>query len=305
MGRPLLDVRSILKWADAHHRRLKRWPTAYSGRIYGAMDETWRRVDSALRLGLRGLPGGSSLSRLLEEERGVRNLGHLPNFTIQQILTWADIYFRRHKSWPTTESGPIPEAPGEKWKAVDYALRVGRRGLPGGSSLAQLLETRRGVRNIQALRKLTEKQILIWADTFHHHTGQWPTPKSGRIPYAPGETWSGVNAALRSGRRGFPGGYSLPRLLAAHRGVRNPKQPPLLSEEEILAWAKAHQRRTGAWPTRESGPIKEVPGETWMMIDRALRTRKRGLRRRISLFRLLKEYLGKGKPTGRKRVAKR
>src|SRR5205823_13048711 len=101
------------------------------------------------------------------------------------------------------------------------------------------------------------------------------------------ETWSGVNAALRSGRRGFPGGDSLPRLLARQRGVRNPKAPPDLSLDAILRWAEAHQRRTGKWPDRNSGPIPEADGETWAMVDRAMRHAKRGLRGKSSLFRLL------------------
>jgi hypothetical protein len=37
-------------------------------------------------------------------------------------------------------SGPIPEAPGENWHAVNLALYNGHRGLRGGSSLAKLLK---------------------------------------------------------------------------------------------------------------------------------------------------------------------
>jgi hypothetical protein len=44
----------------------------------------------ALRLGLRGLPGGSSLARLLDEQRRVRNVKNLPPLTEEQILAWAD-----------------------------------------------------------------------------------------------------------------------------------------------------------------------------------------------------------------------
>jgi hypothetical protein len=41
--------------------------------------------------------------------------------------------------WPSAGSGPIAEAPGEKWNADNMALVKGNRGLPGGSSLARLL----------------------------------------------------------------------------------------------------------------------------------------------------------------------
>ena len=44
---------------------------------------------------------------------------------------------------PTETSGPIPEAPGETWKAVQVALVRGGRGLPGGNSLAYPLGRKR------------------------------------------------------------------------------------------------------------------------------------------------------------------
>src|SRR5262245_35930304 len=48
--------------------------------------------DAALRLGLRGLPGGSSLARLLAARRGVRNHLDLPPLTVTKVLAWADRY---------------------------------------------------------------------------------------------------------------------------------------------------------------------------------------------------------------------
>jgi hypothetical protein len=280
----------ILAWADAYHKRTGSWPNLNSGRISGTLDETWRRIDSALRIGLRGLPGGSSLARLLCEQRGVRNLSCLPRLTLKQILVWADRWQKRTGSWPISESGPIPGTNGETWKAIDHALRLGMRGLPGGSSLSRLLEKRRGVRNIKRLPRLSVAHVLAWADAYHDRTGTWPTSDTGVITNAVGETWSGVNAALQKGRRGLPGGSSLARLLAKERGARNPKQPSPLSVKLILQWADAYHARQGTWPTRNSGSIREQDGETWAMIDRALARQRRGLRRKSSLYRLLKEH---------------
>jgi hypothetical protein len=67
-----------------------------------------------------------------------------PRLTVAQILTWADKHRRRAGDWPTVLSGPVPEAPGLTWAAVDKALRDGRRGLPGGDSLPRLLRRERG-----------------------------------------------------------------------------------------------------------------------------------------------------------------
>ena len=43
--------------------------------------------------------------------------------------------------------------------------------------------------------------------------------------------------------------------------------------EEFLTWARQYRRRHGLWPTRNSGLLDGVPGETWAMVDRALRNR--------------------------------
>jgi hypothetical protein len=57
-------------------------------------------------------------------------------------MAWAGLHHARHGAWPTVESGPVPDRPGETWAAIDAALREGRRGLNGRSSLARFLEER-------------------------------------------------------------------------------------------------------------------------------------------------------------------
>jgi hypothetical protein len=64
-----LAVPEILAWAESHHKRTGRWPSDRSGRIPETASETWRGVHCAMRRGGRGLPGGSSLARLLKEHR--------------------------------------------------------------------------------------------------------------------------------------------------------------------------------------------------------------------------------------------
>jgi hypothetical protein len=96
-----------------------------------------------------------------------------------------------------------------------------------------------------------------------------------------------INEALRAGLRGLPAGLSLPRLLAAQRGVRNRLAGPDLSVGQILAWAEAHRRRTGRWPTYDSGAIPDSGGETWCAVNEALRRGRRGLTGRRTLARLL------------------
>jgi len=149
MRLPRLTVRQILAWADDFHARTAKWPTSQMrpAVILGTNGEKWGNVDHLLRVGGRGLPGGSSLPRLLARHRGVRNLAGQPHLTVNQILAWADEFRERTGSWPTSRhfAEVIAGSGGQRWWAVDRALREGMRGLPGGSSLARLLARDRGV----------------------------------------------------------------------------------------------------------------------------------------------------------------
>jgi hypothetical protein len=139
-----------------------------------------------------------------------------PRLTIAQILRWADAHHKRTGRWPSSRSGPIPEAPGETWNKVASALVYGTRGLPSGQSLPQLLAERRGHRNKAALPPLSEALILRWAQAHHAATGRYPKAASGPVAAAPGEHWRSLDMSLRRGWRGLPGGDSLARLLMRH-----------------------------------------------------------------------------------------
>ena len=139
MPRPPLTVEQILRWADAHHARTGRWPAVASGPVAGAPGETWQAVNRALMRGSRGLPGGSSLARLLAECRGKRSKAQAPPLRESEILLWADRHYRRTGRWPNPASGPVQDAPGESWQALASALWAGNRGLPGGETIRRLL----------------------------------------------------------------------------------------------------------------------------------------------------------------------
>lgn len=289
---PSLTHQQILEWADAHQERTGDWPHPESGSIHGRATESWMAVEAALSLGLRGLPGGDTLKKLLARERGRRHKGALPPITEAQILRWADRFYKRHGFWPDNGSGPITDAPGETWKAVHVALVLGRRGLPGRSSLAQLLEKHRGVRNRGNLPRFSLKAILRWADRHRALTGEWPKPESGNIAASPQETWMAVDMALRTGCRGLKGGSSLPHLLSEGRGVVYLPSRDLLSVTKILAWADAHHERTGEWPKVRSGKVVDALSETWGGISRSLYTGSRGLPGGSTLPQLLAQHRG-------------
>jgi hypothetical protein len=288
--RPPLKVKDILAWADTHYRATGRWPHAKLGVIAAAPGETWDAVDMALRNGNRGLPKDTTLARLLTEHRGKRNMANLPRLTRRRILAWADAHYRRTGRWPHVLAGPIAEAPGESWHAVNQALYLGCRGFPGGSSLALLLADKRGKRHLHYLPRLTLARIVALADEYFREHGAWPKHNSGPVQDAAGGTWRGIDTALTKGCRGLPGGSSLAQVLAKKRGVRNQAALPALNKQEILAWAKAHFRRTGFWPRATSGPVLDASGETWAGINAALVHGYRGLPGGISLCQFLARH---------------
>jgi hypothetical protein len=85
---------------------------------------------------------GSSLRPLLIRKRGVRNPMALPPLTEELIRGWVELHVQRTGSPPKYDSGPVIDAPGETWTGVDAALRYGKRGLPGRSSIAKLMANR-------------------------------------------------------------------------------------------------------------------------------------------------------------------
>jgi hypothetical protein len=123
---------------------------------------------------------------------------------------------------------------------------------------------------VRKRRPLTIRQILAWADENHARTGQWPRQCSGPVAAAPEESWSAIHTALYQGKRGLAGEDTLARLLARDRGATDARLRPPLTAGKILAWANAHQRKTGEWPGVLSGPIPGSAGENWRAVTMAL-----------------------------------
>ena len=119
--------------------------------------ENWGSVDHALKAGSRGLSGSSTLAQLLARRRGKRNLRNLPPLSVELIREWAADHFRQTGRWPSQTSGPVLAAEGEKWRNVDTALYKGLRGLPGGSSLAQVLKDKKKPRSAERKRQAVPK----------------------------------------------------------------------------------------------------------------------------------------------------
>ena len=64
---------------------------------------------------------------------------------------------------------------------------------------------------------------------------------------------------------------TLAEFINQHLDPSLPTAKRKLTIEDILAWADAHQERTGRWPVLTSGAVPAEPGLTWSIIDDALR----------------------------------
>ena len=285
---PRLTIAQILAWADAHHRRTGRWPSANSGRMTGS-GITWAAVNTALDHGFRGLRGGSSLSKVLDTYRR-RPTRPRHRLTHTQILEWADEHRTRTGRWPSGRSGRVRAAPGERWDQIEGAVRRGSRGLRGGTSLARLLAERRNKAWYTNRPPRSQREVLALADEHFRRTGRWPTRMSGRVIGAPGQTWLAIDKAIKRSDAEVRGFSSLAHLLTERRGTRYARYLPRLTIKQILEWADRHHRRTGRWPVHKSGPVPATAGETWANIDAALRVGNRGLRGDSSLATLLSRY---------------
>jgi hypothetical protein len=199
---PRLSVKEIRSWVDRFRRERGFFPTPKSGPITWSKGDSWLTVDKALRAGRRGLRK-SSLAQLLKRHYGLGRHLRRPTYRIEQILVWVDEHKQRTGKWPKQTSGRIEAAPSENWRRVNEALRLGKRGLVGGSSLAALLSQYRGVRTRIDLVQLSENLIVRWARKFKRKSGRWPDRGSGPIANTGGETWGGIGIALGRATRGL------------------------------------------------------------------------------------------------------
>jgi hypothetical protein len=258
-------------------------------------EESRNRGSGAVRRNAVGAKRASTANEDRPRSRGGKRkrIVHRTALPVRTILQWADAHHERTGKWPHEASGAVSAAPDENWSAINSALHFGSRGLPGGMSLARLLDRERNSGARLHGPPLKIRQVRQWLDAFHAANGRWPTNATrAPVPGAPGETWCAIGMALHRGTRGLPRG--------SYRALVDSRRPRL-SVAKILRWAKEHQKRTGYLPHKSWGAVRAAPGETWRRIDYALRTGTRGLRKGQSLLGLWRRHFG----VAAKRPAKR
>ena len=133
--------------------------------------------------------------------------------TVNQILEWSDIFFKKYKKYPgQTSKKKIKEMHKENWANIDAALRNGGRGLPKIAGLPGLLEKERDHTHNQNKTDLKIEEIIKWLKFEYKKTGEWPTAQSNKVLANPDEIWSNINSTLHNGGRGLKKGNSIAKI---------------------------------------------------------------------------------------------
>lgn len=214
--KPDLTYEYVLEMAEKHKERTGKWPGQKTGPIVdGHEGDTWAQYERLLCDGGRGLPGGSSLAKLINTKHNHVHDKNKAPVTEDFIVERAKEFFAKNDRYPRIKEGPVEGGhPGDTWNGYDRALYEGLRGLPGGTSLFELLSTRLGAKNHLNKPRLSEDFIVERAREYLASTGKRPTLNSGPVTGGnDGDTWKAYEMALRLGLRGLPGNSSLSKLL--------------------------------------------------------------------------------------------
>ncbi|MBI1301261.1 MAG: hypothetical protein GC137_06330 [Alphaproteobacteria bacterium] len=258
------NAADILESAALHKRRTGKYPSQISGDIFDGplKGRTWASVDKALRSGYQNFKGGSSLAEFLAEN-GMTN-----DITQEQILECARLHQQNSKNgkYPTMLSGEIQwgSLKGTDWNTINNRLMHGQCGLPGGDTLAQLLQ-RHGLTN-----DITEDQILecMKLHKLNSPEKRYPVIDSGKIQWGSlkGRDWANIHQALYSGYYGLPGGSSLDKFKKKHGLIDQ------IPSEDILDALIREKLKSGKLPAARTDIIIDegsLRGKSWKAIDSA------------------------------------
>jgi hypothetical protein len=171
-----------------------------------------------------------------------------PPLTVAQILRWADAHRERTGAWPAVRSGPVEGGPGLTWRAVAAALSRGRRGLPGGDTLARLLHRERGAPRRRAPQRKAdarEAARLRAEGLTLAEVGRRLGLTRQRVHHAVarGGGGQGTMTTQQVGRHAAAG-------VGGGEGRAVPRRRPPLTVADILRWADAYKCLAGRRASR-------------------------------------------------------
>ena len=132
--------------------------------------------------------------------------------SIEQVLYWCDIYYKKNNKYPGQYAKSIPEMQGESFTNINAALNIGHRGLPKMTGLAGLLAKERGYIHNQNKPSIDLDDVIKEMINFFKANKKFPTADNKLIAGSLGCKWSALNSSLHNGGRGLPKGLSLAKL---------------------------------------------------------------------------------------------
>lgn len=203
------DLGEIRTEIKKYYNKKSKKPTEHSEDFFLPDGTTARNLANSFRKGLRGLDGNISFPEFANQVLGLKEKKDLD---VSMIIKELKKYHKKNKKYPNKRDASFFLADGTSATSLDQALRMGFRGLDGGSSLAKLIEEISGKPSHTNKMKLTESIIKKEIISFYMKNKQYPTQCSKESkPF--GSTWVSIDLALRSGFRGLEGGSSLSKLV--------------------------------------------------------------------------------------------
>lgn len=152
-----LSKEMIIAEARAVHALHGVLPTRRTTLPLPTLHTTWEAINVALQRGLRGLPGGNSLSKLLQPLRA--ELGLDQTLSEPAILAAARTFHHEHGRLPSQlTTDPVPGMPGESWSKIHGAGQLGLRGLQKGRTLSKILHPLREELRFARRRKIHSQE---------------------------------------------------------------------------------------------------------------------------------------------------
>lgn len=184
--------------------RYSKKPTKRSGVIEFAEGEykeiTWAALDSALQREGRGLSEEiSSLSDLVEEECGIKNLRSTPVLLEEEIIKCVEEFMNIHQRKPNCNDGNVNRIGNLTWVNIDNQFRS------RGSSLSKFIQAKFGIRAKNTHHHLSLSVIQSWIIQFFEKHEQVPKAWSQRkVEFVEGSfkgiSWGTVHSEIKKGR---------------------------------------------------------------------------------------------------------
>jgi hypothetical protein len=257
MSAPVLSVEQLRQAVDAYRLAHDgRFPTSAEGWALPGL--AWGTVDARLRDGACGLPGGTTLSKWLDEAYPAERSS--TPYTSASLRDWVTAYREANGgAFPHVDTGAIPGTD-RTWKNVNDALR---RGLAFTKcrSLSTWLDDQFPHDRRKKAALITSDLILTLVEAYRaEHDGEFPYRETGKVAGI-NMTWTQLDNAL------LQGGKSLAKWLAK----RHPEFVEL-PEQRLRTWVEDYARENErALPAQKSGDILGT-GWSWQLVDRAFRT---------------------------------